>query len=895
MSNSLPHKIAQDKLRRFKAYGESVLQGLSSVERSQALPDWVDASLIDRIRQAQQAANKIIERASSPVKIGVMGEFSSGKSLLLGSLLGYADALPISETPTTGNVTAIHLVQQPELQTTKVDQFRVTYLTHADVRDCLAFMLAAAAERGKAAGLAAEQLATLSHLNLNTAEIWSGVLRWSEQAWSSPNLELRYLLRELVGFVRAYNACGAAICGRSYPLTAATAKEGLQLPDSQMRVQELRFEQLPPAPSPWQTAPDQLSVRDLQTTFPLIKRIDLTVEVSREIWDLTALKETNEFILLDFPGLGAAESGVRDTFLSLNELAEVQTILILLNARMPGGDRANRIFTLMQQQRPGQDLKDRILVGVGRFDQLPLSDGAERILTELITPPVAAAAGSKSAGPLTKPLTERSTEPLTEPLSEPLTEAIVLDKLKILRTILDHAQAFTTERDRIVLLSPLLGLASLAASYSSRLQVGSPEFLDNLNYPPALEPSRRLQSQWGQIGDRLQESQSRSPLGRQLAYFAQDGGVGRLRELIQTHVATHGFEQLYSDTEAAAQLLRQELAQLTALLNQIQHEGIPASENQDFVSLKQAIDGLVTAYGRFEEKLGKQPLQDRRGLAVSDIVKDELIFRVHNWREWTTIFNKVKDGTITLEKPGGALGKLQQRVSKTSNAAFPVQSEDFYPAFDKTFREMEAFTHDRIQQAVTDLLNDLLRQVFQERQVIQSKLSAELEDSIQTHFGEQSVELFNYLLILADPQQWLEAIVEITSLNQAATSSPDLKLFFPLAQADEHHRMGQVFDWGPKKIKTQARPMNHQVLVLRLRDEIVSSAGLHLVQQVSELTKQVNQELMTILDAVVPKLQELAKQEALLRYIASGEVERQEVSLPWLRILWQTASIAYPE
>ena len=94
---------------------------------------------------------------------------------------------------------------------------------------------------------------------------------------------------------------------------------------------------------------------------------------------------TSEFILLDFPGLGAANSGVRDTFLSLRELAEVQTILVLLNGKSPGSDRANKIFTMMQQQRPGQDLKDLILVGVGRFDQLPLeSEGGERELDSLI-------------------------------------------------------------------------------------------------------------------------------------------------------------------------------------------------------------------------------------------------------------------------------------------------------------------------------------------------------------------------------------------------------------------------------------------------------------------------------------------------------------------------------
>ena len=97
------------------------------------------------------------------------------------------------------------------------------------------------------------------------------------------------------------------------------------------------------------------------------------------------LQVLSEFVLLDFPGLGAANSGARDTFLSLRELAEVQTILVLLNGKSPGSDRANKIFTMMQQQRPGQDLKDLILVGVGRFDQLPLeSEGGERELDLLI-------------------------------------------------------------------------------------------------------------------------------------------------------------------------------------------------------------------------------------------------------------------------------------------------------------------------------------------------------------------------------------------------------------------------------------------------------------------------------------------------------------------------------
>lgn len=113
-----------------------------------------------------------------------------------------------------------------------------------------------------------------------------------------------------------------------------------------------------------------------------IRRVDIEVRICREIWDITGAEE---FVLLDFPGLGAANSGARDTFLSLRELAQVQTILVLLNGKSPGSDRANKIFSMMQQQRPGQDLKDLILVGVGPFDQLPLdSEGGEKILDFLI-------------------------------------------------------------------------------------------------------------------------------------------------------------------------------------------------------------------------------------------------------------------------------------------------------------------------------------------------------------------------------------------------------------------------------------------------------------------------------------------------------------------------------
>ncbi|MDB9376935.1 dynamin family protein, partial [Nodularia sphaerocarpa] len=237
-----------EQLDCFKEYGEFILQKLDSVPQSPSKQeDWIPTSLDDCLARLREAAEKTVELATSPVRIGVMGEFSSGKTLLLGSLIGYADALPISENPTTGNVTAIHIVPQSGFVTTQTNNYRVEYLSHEGVNECLQFMLEEASRRTTAAGLTPMSLS-----KLNTSK---DIINWCEDTWNiSKNLELRYLLRELVLFLRAYQAYGDAMCGGHYQIDAITAHEGLQLIEQPMAIQTIRFEDLPPAhirlPSP---------------------------------------------------------------------------------------------------------------------------------------------------------------------------------------------------------------------------------------------------------------------------------------------------------------------------------------------------------------------------------------------------------------------------------------------------------------------------------------------------------------------------------------------------------------------------------------------------------------------------------------------------------------------
>ncbi|BAY95380.1 MULTISPECIES: proteasome protein [unclassified Tolypothrix] len=841
-----------EQLERFKEYGEFILQKLDSVpEYPSKQEDWVPASLDESLFRLREAAQKTVELATSPVKIGVMGEFSSGKTLLLGSLIGYADALPVSENPTTGNVTAIHIIPQEGFATTQLGNFTVEYLDDEGVHDCLRFMLGEANRRTIAAGLPPALLSKLKEPK--------DILSWCQETWkSSNNLELRYLLRELVIFIRAYLSYGEAMCGGCYQINATTAREGLQLLEQPMAIQTLSFDDLPPAHIKLPSPPQRLASKLLQNSFPLIRRVDIEVKISREIWDVTG---ASEFILLDFPGLGASNSGTRDTFLSLRELAEVQTILVLLNGKSPGSDRANKIFTMMQQQRPGQDLKDLILVGVGRFDQLPLeSEGGERELDQLIN----------DSGE-----------------NYPLQESSVFQKLKVLQTTIDAAGAFTTQKDRIVLLSPLLGLADLAKR-STSVKAGSPEFLANLDYPDYLDRSKRLQEKWGRLSDRLLTSDGRNYLGRQLGYFAQDGGISKLRELIQKHVATHGLKQLYEDTKRAAEVVRQQQNNLKNILHEIHEQGIPTGDSPAFIELREAIENLDKSYRNFQKDLGKEPLKDRRNVSVSDVVKDELTFRILSWSQWTLLFNKVNNGTIALTESKGAAGKLFERGNRV-NITIPTKSDDFYPIFAKTIQEVEEFARDRISQAIGDLLTKLSNYVAKEREFLQTNLNPEMESDIESKFGIEEAELFYKLLLGCDPNQWQEAIISEIH-NQEKSITPEM--IFPLARQDEKHNIGQIFDWAPER-NGAPKANNHQLFVLRLRDEITASASLHLVQYVSEVNQKVNAELQGILDQIIPSLQNISKKENLLRHIAAGDTPSQSSIPTWLQILADVSAKNY--
>jgi hypothetical protein len=504
---------------------------------------------------------------------------------------------------------------------------------------------------------------------------------------------------------------------------------------------------------------------------------------------------------------------------------------------------------MMEQERRGQDLKDLILVGIGRFNQLPLeSDGGERELDNLIA--------------------DNSD-------NQSLSETTILSRLNVLRTTIDQASAFTSQQELIVLLDQLMGIADLAKR-STSITVASEDFLANLHYPISLDQSKRMRDKWGKLSQKLQATDPRSTLGKQLGYFANDGGIGRLRELIQTYASTHGQKQLIEDTSRAYQALCKQQQQLQVELAKID---IPVKESQALLDLRESIGKLHEVYKNSEVNLSKEPLKNRSGVTVAETVKEELIFKIFDWEEWTLLFNRANNGLIQLPESQGAV---------------PNKSEDFYPTFAKTIEELEKFAGARIREAVIDLLNKLANDpddTSLQRERIQGIISAETKDElkkdIEEKFGASAAKSFDKLTLACDLNLWLKEIFAyVDSQNQPL--SP--QTIFPLATPDDQHKTGTIFHWSLKPNEIKSSPANQQMLVFRLRDEIIASASLHLVEYVRQVNQQVNKKLADILKDIIPELQKISKKQDLLRYLADKKSPQETATPNWFKILSEISS-----
>ncbi|MCI4084864.1 dynamin family protein [Streptomyces sp. MMS21 TC-5] len=585
----------------------------------QDVPDTLEAHASrDRV---QTLAGELASRLDAPVTIGVVGEYSVGKSLLLGTLLGKPDLLPVEAAPSTGNITVLELTRGAPGSATAVSSTTdITFLDEERLAACVGAILG-------------ELVATLDakHPKLGAREMlggynpvtdprgWAPFEAWYPRLWPSGTGPVAHetisaahrdavteLCRIRDAALSQQDLLGKPIGVATDSIRAALVLEAArrtpQTPPKRT-VQPFDMAQLKQD----RTAPDAL-----RRAFPLIERVTQRVTLSPDHWDIGGLTaEEHTVRLLDFPGIGAAGSYGRDTFLSRRELVNVHTILLVLSASRAESEGASAFWDMLTEDgRQPQALASAALVAANAFD--------------LAKPP---ALSQYPHGPL--------------PLEKLLPHAAEINGVHV------YGNKFVAQReDGIVVVSSVSAIRAHQLPYTAT----SPETRDRIRAalrdldPPG---TRR----WEPIAARLAAADPANAWTPRLRAYDEDGGITRLRTLIENHVRRHGLAQKLERAQSSHRKLSRELSVLRGHVRRAGGGGRSEEYrelSQKLTEFRRLLDRMLPALhalrdggppgepdgGPGEEPGGRPP---RRG-ETAEAVRDE----VFDWREWQELLGRAE-------------------------------------------------------------------------------------------------------------------------------------------------------------------------------------------------------------------------------------------------------------
>ncbi|MGW4028893.1 hypothetical protein ACWEFL_06135 [Streptomyces sp. NPDC004838] len=585
------------------------------------------------IEQTVQEAHDLRQVASSPVTMGVVGEFSNGKSLLIGTLLGRPDVLPVEVRACTGNVTALHLSQGPPGEHTRLSRDAVVeFLTREGARECAAFMLGELAHKVRQ---------DLPHLDLRALDgydpfedDWRGFEEWARRTlWTqeADNPRHRRLAHELLLFRDACLGDGT-LFGATVQPSAALLNEALDLGDITEPPRE--FPVRPGIRHSVRRVAD--SATDLRAAFPLIRRVTYRVSVDPGAWNLGRLAGERDLVLLDFPGLGSESSGSRDAYLSHSELADVSTILIVLDADEPNAGTPLDFYGMLQRHgRSRSELEDSVLVAGNKFDAVPvppLPDG--RLSAEDLR---AASQHIKGFDVTGRELVQGRHDRVL-PVSA-------------IAGIAAHGYTYSEASDQSRHEVRRLLSAHRAARSAPAPDTGDPfDFSDPFSDPAG--PAGPVDNAAGPPGwtgwtDRISENFPNDAWARRLSAYETDGGITALRALIEEHVVRHGVRLKNMRVGKRVRTLTGLLEKLAALT------GGPGGEDDE--ALRRAdnrLRELRSTLQRLDHDLNQlrdpTSLTHGSGVSLLELLRRQAVVEVFAWPEWHSLANRMQNGTITV-------------------------------------------------------------------------------------------------------------------------------------------------------------------------------------------------------------------------------------------------------
>ncbi|GAA3246728.1 hypothetical protein ACFO1B_49580 [Dactylosporangium siamense] len=732
-------------------------------------------------QQATQDAIDLLRQAGDPVAIGVVGEYSVGKSMLIGTLLGRPDLLPVEQRAATGNVTALHLRPGPAGEASAVaGTVVVEYLSEAELTGCVEYLLGALATVLRLVDRS-EELAALDG-TWSAAGGWSGFEDWCRRyVWPVPgagepldNIEVRRIATELLA-VRDGHLLGGQLLGTRVSAPQSIVRAALDLGAGPDIVNAFPDRRTADPLSPRDVGQDEARLRQ---TFPLIRRVRYSVSVDPDLWQLPG----GELLLLDFPGLTARRSAKRDEFLSHTELRDVHTIITVYDMARAGSSVPDAFYTMLERHgRSREDLRESIIAVGNALDKLhhpalPPGDGVT--LDELC-------AAAQQFG-------------------------------EFYRGASDLVRG---QDDRIVLTSSVVAIdrSRLPARFDGEEQ-------HKLAIARAAAPA--TVAAWHEIGTRLGRTEPVTPLAAALVAFADDGGFAHLRRLVGRHVTAHGLDLKLR----GAQRQHARLAGSMQRLSELVPDGGPHTADEVTRAAREQVawlmDGLRQHVGRLSvaAREFEDPFRVRGPdhTPVITIAAASTQATVASWDVWRMLLQRADEGIIRKSGP----------VERSTRFRLPGRSPhtgvvvpDTTEAFRAPFRETCAVVIHEGKRQFAAAVERWIRQCNDE--------AAELHERF-TEPGTADVLRAGLRRLSSDPDDAEDrylVMAAILDLRWAAQPYPD-----PGVDGDEAAAIAAGFplvrdralpwhaDVPESAGNREQRLHRHQIHVFRLRRELANAA-----------------------------------------------------------------------
>ena len=475
----------------------------------------------------------------------------------------------------------------------------------------------------------ADGILVLELFNINgfTPQVLQALEDWTSRLWSSVGAgAIHSRTKEMVEFTRSVVA-GLPLLGRTIPVQMAHVERILTIDDTEQDEQILSFDALSNPPVTIESFV-QVNHDDLRHFKTMVKKLVFKVDVPKKIWDLSMLNSATQFALVDFPGVGSDDSAIRDAFLCKQEIADMQTLLMLINAKRPGSGDSNQLYSMISQGYKG-NIHKALIVGIARFNEVSFDQHALDL-------------GDDEDDDLLGDILGDALSSETN-----ICEEDVFRAHESIRRLTQSAQKFVNnDITRVSFLMQNCAFTSLIQRGMSPEDLGCSQLINQLE--KHMQPTIATWEYWSRISCDIGNSNNQSILGRiQAADPLEGGGVNELRELIVNHVSENGLkalEMLIKQDMSELEERRKELIEISKV-----KEDISQQQNPD---ISQLINQLRAYYTDKMHELSHVPtrLQVGESGALIDYMETHTPYLFGNSDEFQALMNKVDSSSLLLPK-----------------------------------------------------------------------------------------------------------------------------------------------------------------------------------------------------------------------------------------------------